>query len=84
MPTSVFFQISRTDYIEASELYSGHRVFGVRIVSFQNGLPIFIYLPEMTINELSILSELLRTRLMTDVSSLSQLQRYFATMRFYY
>ena len=83
MSSNVFFQISRTDYIEASEIYHSYRTFGVRIVSFQHNVPIFVYLPEMTINELSILSGLLRTRLMSNIHSIDQLQRYFTSIRLY-
>jgi hypothetical protein len=83
--SSIFFQISKNDFVEASRTFHiPGKEFGVRIVSFQNGIPIFVYLPEMTLNELSVLASILKVRIVPNINQISGLQKYFTNVIYYY
>lgn len=78
--TSIFFQISQYDFIEASKTHGLYgKDYGVRIVSFRNGLINYVYLPQMSLDELSLLATLLKTRIVPNVRSLAELQGYYTT-----
>ena len=82
---SIFFQISRTDFLEASKIYGiGGKEFGLRVVSFQNGIPIFVYLPEVSLSELSILASIMRVRIVPNLRRIEDLQKYFVNVIYYY
>lgn len=74
--TSIFFQISSSDYIESVPLDTSNLYFAVRIVSFKNGYDHYVVLPHMTINELKTFIMITRARLMSNVVYLTELQRY--------
>ena len=72
--TSIFFQISRFDFVEAAKIY-GSDSFGLRIVSFGSGRENYVYLPEVTLNELSMLVSILRLRLITGIRHVDELRK---------
>lgn len=83
--TSIFFQISKNDFIEASKIYGiPGKEFGVRIISFRNGVPIYVFLPEMSLNELSVLASILRVRIIPNIRHVNDLQNYFTGIVYYY
>lgn len=82
--SSIFFQISRTDYIEAAKVYGyGGNKYGIRIISFQSGIPFYVYLPEMTIEELSVLCSVLKVRVVPDIRLFGDLQKYYINVVYY-
>ena len=82
--TSVFFQISRNDFLEASRTYSRNKEFALRIVSFNNGIENYVYLPEVSLNELSLLATILRVRLVPGYNDVNQLRKYIYGSSYYY
>ncbi len=82
--SSVFFQISRFDFMEAGKIYGSNNEFGLRIVSFNNGQENYVYLPEVTLNELSLLVSLLRLRLVPGVKTVYDLRKYAFGTYYYY
>lgn len=83
--SSVFFQISPTDYVEAARVPGGRKEFAMRIVSFANGMVNFVYLPEVSLNELSLLVSILNAYLLPNTRSIHDLQKYvYGTFRRYY
>lgn len=81
---SVFFQISTNDFIEASRSYSKYGGFALRIVSIYNGIINFVYLPEVNLNELSLLATILKTKLLHGINNLDDLKAHFYGRPYYY
>ena len=74
--SSVFFRISNTDFLEAARVYDHpSKEFAIRIVSFGNGKENYVYLPEVTLNELSLLATILRLQLIPNYGHLADLRR---------
>lgn len=83
--SSIFFQISRTDFIEASKIYGvTDKEFGVRLVSFKSGIPVYAYLPQMSLNELGVLVSLLKATMVTNIGYFDDLQKYYFNVIYYY
>ena len=83
--SSIFFQISHKDFLEASKIYGGHKDFGLRIISFDNyGKLHFVYLREVTINELSILASILGLAILTNIQNTNDLLGYIFPQKYYY
>lgn len=83
--TSIFFQISRTDFLEASRIHQNYnKQFALRIVSLRYGIETFVYLPEVTLNELSILANIFQVIILPDIRSLDQLKRSMQQYIYYY
>lgn len=84
---SIFFQISNLDFIEASKLIDQNGLYGnrfaVRLISYQDGVPRYIYLKEMTRYELGTLASLLGATLLPDYRALSDVRNY-VTVDYYY
>ncbi len=81
---SVFFQISPNDFLEASRSYSKYGEFALRIVSIHDGIVNFVYLPEVNLNELSLLATILKTKLLSGISNLNDLKLNFYGRSYYY
>lgn len=80
---SVFFQISRTDFLEAATIYNSLD-YALRIVSIVNGTVHYIYLHQMTLKELSLLVALLRAKMINGVTNANDLYRYVQAVTYYY
>lgn len=75
--SSIFFQISSTDFLEASKIYDHPgKEFALRIITFQSGKEYFIFLPDVTLNELSVLASILKLRIVPNARYLDDLVRY--------
>lgn len=75
--SSIFFQISKNDFLEASKMYgNASKEFGLRIISFQNGRENYVYLPEVTLNELSVLASILRLAIVPNIRNLDEFHKY--------
>jgi hypothetical protein len=81
---SVFFQISRFDFLEAGKIYGGRNEFGLRIISFGGGRENYVYLPEVTLNELSMLVAILRLSLIPGIRNLDELRKQVYQTAYYY
>jgi hypothetical protein len=82
--SSVFFRISDRDYIEASRTYGRtDKQYGVRIISFQNGMRNIVYLPEMSLDELTFFVALLHGQLVSGLRQLDDLQNYLYRIYYY-
>lgn len=75
---SIFFQISRTDFLEAARIYNTNE-YGLRIVTYQNGVENFVYLPEVNLHGLSVLVSILRASIVSRIQNISELRRYIYT-----
>lgn len=74
--SSIFFQITPNDFLEAARVYNGTgKEFAIRIVSQKNGKLHFVYLPEVTLSELSLLVSIFRARIVQNMYSVNNLQR---------
>ena len=63
--TSIFFQISPIDYLEAAKIYNrSGKDYAIRIVSLVGGQQRYVYLPEVSLNELSLLTSILNLKMM--------------------
>ena len=84
--TSIFFQISNKDFLEASKIYNmyNNKQFAIRIISFQNGMENIIYLPEVTLDELSVLASIFRVKIIPNLRSLDDLRRLIGNIIYYY
>ncbi|XWV26515.1 hypothetical protein QJ857_gp0552 [Tupanvirus soda lake] len=83
--SSVFFQISNFDFLEASRIYGSNKDFAIRIVSINDrGRENIVYLPEVTINELSMLAGILRLRLLHGIRNINELYGFLYNGRYYY
>lgn len=84
--SSFFFQISGKDFLEAAKIYDNPgKHFALRIITFQNGKEHFIYLPDVTLNELSILASILKLKILPTFKHYDDLKRYiYGTTTLYY
>lgn len=83
--TSIFFQISGTDYLEAAKIYDRvGKDYAIRIVSFKNGRENHVYLPEVSINELSMLASILNLKLVPTYNRVGDLRNYVNGVIYYY
>lgn len=83
--TSIFFQISPTDYLEAAKIHDrGGKDYAIRIVSFAGGRQHYVYLPEVTLNELSLLASILNLKLVPTYNRLTDLRNYINGVVYYY
>lgn len=74
---SIFFQLSKSDFVEAFKYRDGRdQYFNLRIISFQGGREFFIYLPDVTLSELSVFASILRLRIIPDFRHLDDLRSY--------
>lgn len=74
---SIFFQISNKDYLEAMKVYDHPgKEFALRIVSFNGGMVNYVYLNDVSLQELSLLASILRLRVVSGLTSVNQLYRY--------
>ncbi|BCS83031.1 hypothetical protein QLL95_gp1092 [Cotonvirus japonicus] len=79
--SSVFFQISGNTFIEASKLHARNNDFAIRIISFANGVPEFVYLPDLSLDQLSLLALILRGRIIQNVDNYNDLyNRWYRTI----
>lgn len=75
--SSVFFQISGTDFIEATKTYGAlNKEFGLRIVSIQGSQIFYVYLPPVNLNELSILASIFQVRILQNIRNINELVNY--------
>ena len=81
--TSIFFRISTYDFIEASKTYGQGQEYGVRIISFRHGVPVYVYLPEMSVSSLSLLVVILKAPLMENVWHINDLLKPSVQMIYY-
>lgn len=70
--SSVFFQISPNNYFEAKPR-DDYRFYGLRLVSFDNGTPEFIYFPDVNIDQLSVLLSIFRAKIMYNIGNINNL-----------
>lgn len=83
--TSIFFQISATDYLEAAQIYNRPgKEYAIRIVSFSGGRQHYVYLPEVSLNELSLLASILNLKLVPTYHRLTDLRNYINGVVYYY
>lgn len=82
--SSVFFQISANDFIEASRSYSKYGEYALRIVSIYDGIVNFVYLPEVNLNQLSLLATILKTKLIHGIHNLNDLKLNLYGRNYYY
>jgi len=83
--SSIFFQISGTDFLEAIKLsdYPAEQ-FALRIVSFKNGTECIVYLPDVSIAQLSTLASIFRVKIVPNFRHLDDLRRYLYGRSYYY
>ena len=82
--SSIFFQISRTDFVEASKKYGSYNnEFGIRIISYQNGKETYVYLPSMNLSELTVFATLLRVAVIPNVYTINELRVYVSQQLYY-
>jgi uncharacterized protein YerC len=75
--SSIFFQISGIDFIEAVKIYDNPgKQFALRIITFQNGREYFVFLPDVTLNELSVLASILRLQIIPTLRNHDDFRRY--------
>ncbi len=73
--TNVFFQFSNGDYLQAMRVYDNPgKDFAIRIVTFRNGQENYIYLPDVTLNELSVLASILRLKILPNLTTSNDLR----------
>lgn len=72
---SLFFQISPSDYAEAVRSTTSPDRFALRIVSFQPQGETFVYLPEVTLNELTVFASVLHLTFLPGINSLEHLRQ---------
>jgi hypothetical protein len=83
--TSVFFQISPNDFLEASRSYNKYNEFALRIVSiYRDGIINFVYLPEVNLNELSLLATIFKSKLLPGIHNLNDLKNNLYNRTYYY
>ena len=75
--TSAFFQISSKEYLQALRIYDNPgKDFALRIITSQNGLDNYIYLPDVTLHELGILASILQLKMMPNIRHVSDLRMF--------
>ena len=68
--TNIFFQFSNGNYLQAMRVYDNPgKDFAIRIVSFHNGQENYFYLPDVTLNELSILASILHLKFLPNLNT---------------
>ncbi|AQN68201.1 hypothetical protein [Saudi moumouvirus] len=67
--SSVFFQISPFNYLEASRTHSRYKDFALRIITYKEDGMHFVYLPEVTLDELSVLASILQAKILPNISN---------------
>lgn len=67
--SSIFFQISDNEYLEASRIHSHKKEYALRLVTFKNGIPEFVYLPDVTMDELATILTIFRARMISGVNN---------------
>ncbi len=83
--TSVYFQISDTDFLEALRIHNSPKDFALRIVTFKTGTEQYVYLPETTVNELTVLASILRIPIVSGIRNINDLRSYiYRAYRSYY
>lgn len=85
--SSVFFQISGTDFLEATKIYDNPgKEFAMRIITFKNGKESFVFLPDVTLNELSVLASILKLRIIPNFNRHNDFVKYYynPTQIYYY
>lgn len=82
--SSIFFQISRYEFLEAAKIYDvPSKEFALRIISFQSDRENYVFLPEVTMNELSILASIMRLKIVPGFRHLDDLRRYLYGHQYY-
>lgn len=75
--TSIFFRISNQEYIEAMKIYDHPgKEFALRIISYKNGMEVYTYLSDVSLNELSVLAGILRLGIVQGISTVGELRSY--------
>ncbi|AEX61497.1 hypothetical protein c7_R434 [Megavirus courdo7] len=74
--TSVFFRLSENNFLEASRTHAKYKDFALRIVTYKTDGAHFIYLPDVSLNELSILASIMQAQLVTGISNYRYLYYY--------
>ena len=78
---SLFFQISRTDFLEALKIYDNpYKDYALRIVSFDNRREHVVYLPPVNLTELSVLVSILGLRMIPSFKHIDDVRRYWQNM----
>nr|WBF70888.1 hypothetical protein [Megavirus caiporensis] len=74
--TSVFFRLSDNNFLEASRTHAKYKDFALRIVTYKTDGVHFIYLPDVSLNELSVLASIMQAQLVTGISNYRYLYYY--------
>ncbi len=83
--SSVFFQISNKEFLQALKIYDNPgKEFALRIISFHNGLENYTHLPDVTLNELSVLASILGLRMIPNLKHTGDLRNYLYHGSTYY